>query len=81
MHMVVPKRLGVYLTYGVVMDEFERHPWEVSGGTTIYPSGTRSWRLNVHVIRVERCPASSTFGYYTSGQSGTTISIGTDILM
>jgi hypothetical protein len=81
MHMVVPKRLGVYATYGVVLDEFERHPWEVSGGTTVYPSGTRSWRLNLHVIRVERCPASSTFGYYTSGQSGTTISIGTDILM
>jgi hypothetical protein len=81
MQMVVPRRLGVYATYGYVSDDFGRKPWEVSGGASLFPTGTRSWRLNLHIIRVERSPTSSNFGFYASGQSGTTISIGTDILM
>jgi len=81
MHMVVPKKVGVYATYGSVNDEFGRNPWELSGGVSVYPSGTRSWRLNLHIIRIERSPAASNFGFYAAGQSGTTISIGTDILM
>jgi len=81
MHMVVPKLVGLYLTYGYVFDDFGRNPWELSWGADLYPSGTRSWRLNVHFIRVERSPASSSFGYYISGQSGTTVSVGTDILL
>ncbi len=81
MHMVVPKLIGAYCTVGYVFDQFRRHPWEISGGASYYPSGTRSWRLNLHVIRVERSPTGSFFGYYTVGQSGTTISIGTDILL
>jgi hypothetical protein len=80
MHMVVPKKVGAYLTYGYLADEFRRYPWEVSGGVNVYPSGTRSWRLNLHLIRIERSPAASNFGFYTAGQSGTTISVGTDIL-
>jgi hypothetical protein len=81
MHMVVPRLVGVYLTYGKIFDDFERHPWEISGGASFYPSRTRSWRLNLHLIKVERSPAASNFGFYTAGQSGTTISLGTDILL
>ena len=55
-------------------------PWRWEGGASVYPSRTRSWRLNLHVIRVNRSPTGSNFGYYTAGQSGTTISIGTDVL-
>jgi hypothetical protein len=64
-----------------VFDEFDRNPYEISGGVSYYPSGTRSLRLNTHLIRVLRSPAASSFGFYTSGQSGTTLSIGIDILM
>jgi len=81
MHMVVPKYLGVYATYGSIKDDFKRYPYEISGGTSYYPFGNRSWRLNLHLIYVKDCPASSSFGYYTAGQTGTTISIGTDILL
>lgn len=81
MHMVVPRKVGVYLTYGQVIDEFDRDPWEISGGASYYPSGTRSWRVNLHIIRVVRSPTASSFGFYTAGQSGTTISIGWDILL
>jgi hypothetical protein len=81
MHMVVPKHLGVYATTSYIIDDFKRHPYEVSGGTSLYPFGNRSWRVNLHLIYVYKCPASSSFGYYTAGQTGTTISLGTDILL
>jgi len=81
MHMVVPKRLGLYAATGYIMDDFDRKPWEVSGGASYYPFGSRSWRLNLHLIHIEKSPAGSSFGYYVPGQSGTTVSLGTDILL
>lgn len=81
MHMVVPKKAGLFVSGGYVFDDFERNPWEAGGGVSVYPSGTRSWRINLYVMRIEKSPASSTFGYYTAGQSGTILSLGTDILM
>lgn len=80
-YMVVPRKANLHMTYSYVDDEFGRKPWEISGGISVYPSGTRSWRLNLHLNRVERTPTSSTFGFYTAGQSGTTVSLGTDILL
>jgi hypothetical protein len=81
MHMVVPKRVGLYVATGYVWDDFGRKPWELAGGVDYYPYGTRSWRLNLHIIRIEKSPTGSNFGYYTAGQSGTTLSLGTDILL
>ena len=81
MHMVVPKKLGLYAATGYVWDDFKRNPWEIAGGASFYPYGSRVWRLNLHVIRVEKSPTGSSFGFYTAGQSGTTLSIGTDILL
>lgn len=81
MHMVVPKKLGVYAAAGYIFDDFKRNPWEIAGGASLYPYESRSWRLNLHVIHVEKCPTSSNFGYYTAGQTGTTVSLGTDILL
>jgi len=43
-------------------------------GTNWYPFNTRNHRLNLQVIDVNRSPVSSTFGYYTGGQDGTTVS-------
>jgi len=81
MHMVVPKRLGLYATGGYIMDDFKRYPSELSYGASYYPYGSRSWRLNLHVIHINKSPASSTFGYYMAGQTGTTTSLGVDILL
>jgi hypothetical protein len=80
-HMVVPKKLMLYGAAGKVFDHFDRNPWEIAGGASFYPYGSRVWRLNLHVIRIEKSPTGSSFGYYTAGQSGTTISFGTDILL
>ena len=81
MHMVVPKYLGLYAATSYLFDDFQRHPWEIAGGASFYPFGNRQWRINLHVIRIDQSPAGSTFGYYTAGQSGTTVSLGTDFLL
>ncbi|MGH7616617.1 MAG: hypothetical protein ACREPM_05260 [Gemmatimonadaceae bacterium] len=81
MRMVIPKQLGVYVATGYVFDAFKRHPWELSGGMDFYPYPSRAWRLNLHYIHIVRSPTGSFFGYYTAGQTGTTISIATDILL
>jgi hypothetical protein len=81
MHMVLPQRAGVYVTGGYIFDDFDRNPWELGGGISYYPTGTRSWRLNLHIMHVHRSPAGSSFGYYSAGQKGMIISLGTDFLL
>ena len=44
-------------------------------GMNFYPANTRNHRLNVQVMDVNGSPVSSTFGYYTGGQDGTTVSV------
>ena len=79
--MVLPQRLNVYAATGYVFDQFKRHPWELSAGAALYPYRSRSWRLNLHYIHIVRSPTGSFFGYYTAGQTGTTVSLSTDILL
>ncbi len=81
MYMVWPKRLGVYGSGTAVFDDFERRPWELVGGVSAYPFQSQSLRLNLHVIHVERSPTGSNFGFYAAGQTGTTVSLGVDILL
>ena len=80
-YMVVPKTLAAYAVSGYVFDQFRRRPWEAGGGLSYYPSHTRSWRVNLHLVHVQRSPASSFFGYYLDGLTGTIFSLGTDILL
>ena len=80
-YMVVPKYLGLYAVGGYVFDDFERHPWELGGGAGYYPFANRSWRLTLHLLHVDRSPTGSNFGYYTAGQTGTILSIGTDFIL
>lgn len=80
MQMVVRKHLGVYAATGVVFDDFNRQPWELAIGASFYPYGNRNVRLNLHTIHVEKSPTGSSFGYYTAGQTGTTVSMGVDVL-
>jgi hypothetical protein len=75
-----PKAIQVYGATSWIFDQFKRNPWDVVAGMNWYPSGTRSLRLNLHAIHVEKSPASSSFGFYINGQTGTTISSGVDFL-
>ena len=80
-YMAVPKTLCVYGINSMLFDEFKRYPWEAGLGVNIYPLKTRSWRLNVQGTHVYKSAGGGTFGLYTSGQTGTTLTIGTDILL
>jgi hypothetical protein len=81
LYMLVPKVLCVYGVVSGIKDEFDRDPWEAGGGVNIYPHKTRSWRINIQSMYVYKSAAGGTFGLYTAGQTGTTITIGTDILL
>jgi hypothetical protein len=80
-YMVVPKKLCLYMVNSYFWDEFKRNPWELGGGVNIYPYKTRSWRLNLQLMHVYKSSAGGTFGLYTAGQTGTTFTFGTDILL
>ena len=80
-YMLIPRKLGLYGVSGFVFDEFDRKPWELGGGANYYPSSTRSFRVNAHLLHVEKSPASSSFGYYLAGITGTIFSIGVDFLL
>jgi hypothetical protein len=81
MQMVVPRKLGVYAVASYIDDDFKRYPYELGGGASFYPYGNRQWRLNLHVMHVEKSPTGSNFGYYSGGMTGTIFSLGTDILL
>ena len=49
-------------------------------GANYYPWDTRDLRLNLQLIDVNHSPVSSTFGYYTAGQDGTTFSAAFSVL-
>ena len=79
--MVVPRIVTAYLIHSFVFDQWDRRPWELGGGANIYPMKSRSWRLNAQIDYVYKCGAGGTFGLYTAGQTGTTITVGCDILL
>ena len=80
-YMLVPKILCIYGVNSMIFDEFRRNPYEIGGGFNIYPAKSRSWRLNIQSMYVYKAAAGGTFGLYTAGQTGPTITIGTDILL
>jgi len=77
-YYAIPRKLEVYgLTSQIFGDEDAGfgHSDEYGGGVNYYVADTRNHRLNVQVLRVNRSPVSSTFGYYVGGQEGTNLSI------
>jgi hypothetical protein len=81
LYMVVPRVLAVYGVHTKMIDEFKRNPWEAGGGLNIYPAKSRSWRLNLQAMYINKSASGGTFGLYSSGQTGTTLTVGTDILL
>lgn len=77
---LIQKALQVYGATSWIFDDFKRKPWDIVAGMNWYPAGTRSLRVNLHAIYVDKSPASSSFGFYIGGQTGTTISTGVDFL-
>ena len=79
----LPKKVEVYgATSQIYGDEDAGfgHSSEYLVGTNYYPFDTRDIRLNLQLINVNHSPVSSTFGYYTAGQDGTTYSAAFSVL-
>jgi len=81
LYMLVPKRVCVYGVHSMLIDEFKRNPYEFGLGANLYLTKSRSWRINLQAMQIHKGAAGGTFGLYTSGQTGTTLTIGTDILL
>lgn len=81
LYMLVPKQLCIHGVNSMLIDEFKRNPYEIGGGVNIYPTKTRSWRINAQAMYIHQGAGGGTFGLYTAGQTGTTLTIGTDILL
>jgi hypothetical protein len=77
---IIPKALQIYGATSWIYDDFRRKPWDIVAGLNWYPAGSRSLRINLHGIYVDKSPASSSFGFYINGQTGPTISTGVDFL-
>jgi hypothetical protein len=74
-YMVVPKKFELYAGTSYVFSDYGR-PKEFLGGANWYFADNRNYRLNLHLIRVEKSPVSSTFGFYTGGLNGVVVAIG-----
>jgi hypothetical protein len=81
LYMVVPKKLCLYGITSQIRDEFRRNPWEAGMGVNIYPTKTRTWRINAQGVYVYKGAAGGVFGLYTAGQTGVNMTFGTDILL
>ncbi|HEY4966227.1 MAG TPA: hypothetical protein VII28_07500, partial [Puia sp.] len=79
--MVIPRILMIYGINSYFWDQWNRHPWEAGGGVNVYPMKSRSWRLNLQIDHIYKSSTGGTFGLYTSGQTGTILTIGADILL
>jgi len=77
--MVKPRKIELYAATSYIFGEFN-DSWELIGGGNVYPANTRNFRINLQLMHVNRTAPSSSFGYYTGGQTGTTISVATSVL-
>ena len=68
-HLVVPKRLGVYGRGSSVSGQFG-DPWEYAGGLKWYPVQNERMWLNFELMNVHKAPYSGTFTPYVSGLNG-----------
>ncbi len=53
---------------------------EYLGGANWFLADTRDIRINGQLIRIDRSPVNSSFGYYVGGQDGVTLSLAISIL-
>jgi hypothetical protein len=74
----VPRKLEIYGATSQIFGDKNANftnSHEYLGGLNVYLANSRNYRFNTQVIRIDRSPVSSTFGYYVGGQKGTTISL------
>jgi len=77
----IPKRIELYVaTSQIYGDDGFGDSSEYLTGMNWYPFDTRDTRLNLQYIDVNHSPVGSSFGYYTAGQDGETVSVAYSLL-
>jgi len=74
----IPKKLELYFVTSQIFGDSDAGFGDSSEyvvGMNYYPFNSRNYRLNAQVIDVNKSPVGSTFGYYTGGQTGTTVAV------
>jgi hypothetical protein len=83
-YMLWPKKVEIYGATSWIFPQFHpkdtKTPHEALGGLNWYPTDSRNYRLNLQVINVDRSPVSSTFGFYTGGLKGVSLTLGATAL-
>ena len=78
----IPKKLELYAATSQIYGDEDAGfgtANELLGGLNYYIAKTRNHRINLQVIDVNRSSVDSVFGYYTAGQTGTTVSLAASI--
>jgi hypothetical protein len=78
----IPKKLELYAATSQIYGDEDAgfgNANEYLGGLNWYLAKTRNHRLNLQVIDVNRSSVDSVFGYYTAGQTGTTVSVAASV--
>jgi hypothetical protein len=73
----IPKKLELYAATSQIYGDKDAgfsNSSEYLIGMNYYPFNTRNHRLNLQLMDINFSPVGSTFGYYTAGQTGTTVS-------
>jgi hypothetical protein len=81
--IAIPKKIELYVATSQIYGDNDAgfgNSGEYLGGLNFYPFDTRDTRLNIQYIRVDKSPVGSTFGYYTTGQDGDTVSVAYSLL-
>ena len=79
----IPKKLELYAATSQIFGDSDAGFGDSSEylvGANFYPFKTRNHRFNLQLMDVNKSPAGSTFGYYTGGQDGTTVTAAFSIL-
>lgn len=83
-YMAWPKKVELYGSTSYVFTRFHpkdvETPHEFIGGVNWYPLDSRNYRLNFQAVNVYRSPVSSTFGFYTGGLKGFSLTVGATAL-
>lgn len=78
---LIPQKIELYVaTSQIYGDDGFGDSDEYLVGMNYYPFNNRDTRLNVQYIEVNHSPVGSTFGYYTAGQDGQTVSVAYSLL-
>ena len=78
----IPKKLELYAATSQIYGDEDAgfgDASELLAGLNWYFTNSRNHRLNLQVIDVKRSSVDSLFGYYTGGQTGTTVSLAASI--